>query len=119
MTDWLLAIVTLLLLGAEWRWRLGLLRLFVSLGAALLIFAARDLGPASRRALGTKAPVATLGGEGVTPYASGVLTMKREAETGLGILVGPVTVLLWLSLSPLLPPVGRRPARSRSGVGTG
>jgi hypothetical protein len=119
MTDWALGTITLLLLGAEWRWRLGILRLLVSLGAALLIFAARDLGPASRRALETKAPVTTLGGKGVTPYASGVLTMKREAQTGLGFLVGSVTALVWLSLSPLLPPVGRRPSRWRSSGGTG
>jgi len=119
MSDWLLGVITLLLLAAEWRWRLGLLRLIVSLGAAFLIFAARDLGPATRRALEAKAPIATLSGRATTPYASGVLTMKREAEAGLGVLVGPATVLLWLSLSPLLPPVGRRPVRSKSSGATG
>jgi hypothetical protein len=115
MTDWQLGIIALLLLAAEWRWRLGFLRVLVGLGAALLIFAARDLGPAARRALKTQAPVTTLAERRLTPYASGILTMNREAESGLGTLVGPVTILVWLTVSPLLPPVGRRAVRSRSG----
>jgi hypothetical protein len=114
MPDLLLALVTLLLLGAEWRWRLGFLRLLVAGGAAVLILASRDLGPPARRTIGTTARVTRRWDRDLNPYVSGVLTMKREAEADLSHLSGPVAVLVWLSVSPLLPPVGRRPGSRRT-----
>jgi len=109
--DWLLLAITLILLTAEWRWRLGALRIFLALAAGWFILAARDLGPATRRALETKDRVTTRWDTSLNPYVSGVFTMEREAEASMADISQPVAVLIWLSVSPLLPPIGRRPLR--------
>lgn len=103
MIDPILATVAGLLLLAEFRWRLAVLRLVAVGMAVLLLVMAIDMGPASRRALSFPRQVELPGDRGkATDFASGVLVMKTEAESDRRAILPPAVMLVWLSLTPLM-----------------
>jgi hypothetical protein len=108
----LITTATLLLL-IEWIARSRVARVVLGVGAAALVLPSiYDLGPSARRALATKDRVTVRWNRQVPDYVSGVLTMKREAELQTRDLAWPVIVLVWLSVSPVLPGIGRRSPRA-------
>jgi hypothetical protein len=101
--------ITILLLLIEWFTRSRAARILLAIGAAALVLPSlNDLGPSARWALATKDPVTVRGDWKRPEYVSGVRTMKREAERQIEDLIWPMMVLVWLSISPILPPLGRR-----------
>ena len=108
----LLITITILLLLIEWITRSRVARVVLAVGALVLVLPSlNDLGPSARRALVTKGRVTGRWDGTVSEYVSGVRTMKREAERQTRDLIWPVIVLAWLSLSPILPGIGRRAPR--------
>lgn len=108
--DFLIAIVTAILLLLEWFRRSRVARIILALGASVFILMHRDLGPSARWALATKDRVTVRWDRQLPEYVSGVLTMKREAEFYISDLTWPVLLLAWLGVSPMLPAIGRRPS---------
>jgi hypothetical protein len=104
---------TILLLLIEWIARSRVARVLLAVGAVVLVLPSmNDLGPAARRALATKDRVKGRWDGTAPEYVSGVRTMKREAERQTRDLTWPIIVLAWLSVSPILPGIGRRSPRA-------
>lgn len=104
-----LALIYVVILGLEWRYRLRSLRLgAISLVLVVLWVAQPNVTRAARSALVMPSVerVTQIRGEPLSEYASGVRTMEEavdvDSKLGANARVLSLAVLCWLACSPLL-----------------
>jgi hypothetical protein len=97
---WLIGIVLLIW---EYRANSSVIRVIATGLAATFVLLNGDLGPIVRGTLASDQRITTMGynHSRITEYASGVLTMKRDAEAYLRGLWFPTAMLVWLAISPV------------------
>lgn len=96
----------LVLILIEWKWRrltaivlAFALRILVVVVVGVWLYSSTSVGPAMRRSLVVPDRITTLGTQELTPYASGVVTMAREAREDLDSVLWPLAFLMLIGVT--------------------